>query len=64
MKPPRQKTSIRMKEARERLDDFEARDVLAEPPVSQNPRAALVFWICVVVLGLAIYIGAVWFQRY
>ena len=63
MKPPRQKTSIRMKEARERLDAYEAHDALAEPSPSENRPAALVFWICLIVIGVAIYIGAVWFQR-
>ena len=63
MKPPRQKTSIRMKEARERLDAFEAQEVLAEPASSQNTSAALIFWLCVVVFGLAIYFVAAWLQR-
>lgn len=64
MKPPRQKTAVRMKEARERLDAIEAQEVLAEPPVSQNPKLTLIFWIVLIVVGLAIYVGTAWLQRH
>jgi hypothetical protein len=63
MKYPRQKTSIRMKEARERLDAFEAHEVLAEPEASGNRTASVVVWICVAVLALAVYLGVAWLQR-
>jgi hypothetical protein len=52
-----------MKEARERLDAFEAQEVLAEPTHSENRPVALIFWLCVVVLALAIYVLTVWLQR-
>jgi len=64
MPPPRQKTSVRMKEARERLDAFEAQEALAEPAKTQNPAAMLVFWICVVVFGLVIYFVTLWVERH
>jgi CHASE3 domain sensor protein len=65
MTPPREKASVRMQEARERLDAFEAQEAPAEPPAaSQNPRAALIFWMVVAIVGLAIYIFAAWMQRH
>ena len=64
MKPARQKTSVRMKEARERLDAFEDDEILAEPADrTPNPRASLIFWTLMVVVGLAIYAFAAWMQR-
>ena len=54
-----------MKEVRERLDAFEAQEVLADPsPPSQNPRAALIFWMIVIIVGLAIYVFSAWMQRH
>ena len=47
MTPRRPETSVRMKEA---------------PPFYKNPKVGLIFWTCVIVVGLAIYFFAAWMQ--
>jgi hypothetical protein len=33
------------------------------PPLFSNPKVGLIFWACVIVIGLAIYVGATWMQQ-
>jgi hypothetical protein len=64
MKPARQKTAVRMKEARERLDVFEAQETAGSSPAAPDRKVAVIFWICVTLVGVAIYFFAAWRQRF
>jgi uncharacterized protein HemX len=63
MKPQRPKTAIRMKAVRERLDAFEAQETAGSAPAAPNKKVALVFWLCVIAVGIGIYFFAAWYQR-
>ena len=63
MKPGRPKTAVRMREARERLDAFEAQEDAGSAPVAPDRRVALIVWLCVAALGLAVYFFAAWFRQ-
>jgi hypothetical protein len=58
VKVVRAKTGLRMKEAKERIDAFEAQMGLTPEPV--NTKASLIFWVVMVVVGLAIYFISTW----
>ena len=64
MSPQRPKTSIRMKEARQRIDEFEAQETASEAPAPFGKLLpTLIFWITLVIVGAAIYFLGVWYQQ-
>lgn len=64
MSPERPRTSIRMKEARQRIDEFEAQETAsAAPTAPARLLPTLIFWITLVVVGAAIYFLAAWYQQ-
>jgi len=63
MKPKRPKTAIRMQAVRERLDTFEAQETVGSAPAAANRTVALVFWLCVIAVGIGIYVFFAWRQR-
>ena len=64
MKSGRAKTSVRMREARERLDALEAQEEAASAPVAPDRRVALIVWMCVAAFGLAVYFLLAWYRRH
>jgi hypothetical protein len=64
MKPKRQKTLIRMREARARVDDFEAAETIGSVPAAPNRRVALIVWACLIAVALAIYFFAAWYRQH
>jgi len=55
----RQRTGIGLKEAKDRVDALQAQLGLAPSGLSGSGRA-LLFWFVLIVVGLAIYVGAEW----
>jgi hypothetical protein len=64
MKSGRAKTAVRMREARERLDAFEAQEEAGSAPVAPDRKVALIVWLAVVACGLAIYVLFAWYRRH
>jgi hypothetical protein len=53
-----------MKEARQRIDEFEAQETAsAAPTAPARLLPTLIFWITLVVVGAAIYFLAAWYQQ-
>ena len=57
IKAVREKTGLRMKAARERIDAYESVDIPQEPIAS---RGQVVVWLAVFAVGVAIYFAASW----
>jgi len=63
MKAKRPKTAIRMQAVRERLDAFEAQETAGSAPAAPNKKVALIFWLCLIAVGIGIYFFVAWHQR-
>ena len=64
MSSQRPMTSIRMKEARKRIDEFEAQETASAAPAPFGRLVpTLIFWIALVIVGAAIYFLGVWYQQ-
>ncbi len=64
MNTPRRKTAVRLQEARERLDAFEAQESAGTAPAAANRRVALILWLVAIAVGVAIYFFAAWYHRH
>ncbi len=62
VKAVREKTGLRMEEARRRIDEFEAQMGQA-PGTMSATKKSLIFWIVVIAVGLTIYFAAQWLSR-
>lgn len=62
MNTPRRTTAVRMKEARERIDAFEAQEAADSAPAPPNRLVAALLWLAVIALGVAIYFFSAWYQ--
>lgn len=58
IKVVRQKTGLRLKEAKERIDAFEAQMGLQREPLAV--KAPILFWSIFIVVGIAIYFLVSW----
>ena len=54
---------MRMQEARERLDALEAQETAAASPTASNRTIAIILWVGVVLVAVAIYFLAAWYHR-
>jgi hypothetical protein len=56
---------VRLKEARARLDAFEAQEATGSgtPRQGRTAMVSFIFWIVVAIVGLAVYFLSAWLQH-